>query len=149
MNPDEVKVTYGEARYRIEISSVITTDGISITITGGEKPHVGGVALSVPRTSLGGGKVSCDTWVIPVPGHKDTEVAVPVAEMICRETRRTVSVAAGIHIDRAEEREIRILVENSLAAARLLMEQIDQLCEEQEACEDQDGRSDNEENDDA
>jgi hypothetical protein len=150
MYPEEVKVTYGEGRYHIEISSVVTGDGISITITGGEKPHIGGVALSVPRRSLGGEKVSCDTWVMPVPGHKDTEVAVPVAEMVSRETGRTVAVAAGIHIDRAEERELRTLVENSLAAAGLLLEQIGELSEAQEGRpEEKDVRSDNEENDDA
>ncbi len=158
MYPKEVKVTYGDGRYRIEISSVITADGISITVTGGEKPHIGGVALSVPRRSLGSDKVSSDTWVMPVPGHKDTEVAVPVAEMVSRKVGRTVAVAAGIHIDRAEEREIRTLVENSLAAARLLMEQIGELSEEQEAQSDEhngrtdnehNGRTDNEENDDA
>lgn len=143
MYPEEVKVTYGEGRYRIEILSVVTGDGISITITGGEKPHIGGVALSVPRRSLGGEKFSCDTWVPPVPGHKDTKVAVPVAEMISRETGRTVAVTAGIHIDRAEERELRTLVENSLAASRLLMEQIGELSEAQ------DGPTADEENDNA
>lgn len=124
MYTEEVKVSYGEGRYKIDISSVITANGISITVTGGEKPHVGGMALSVPRKSLSSDRTSCDTWVSPVPGHKDTEVAVPVAEMVCLETGQTTAVVAGIHIDRAEEREIRQLVENSREAARLLIEQI-------------------------
>jgi len=107
MDPQEIKVSYGEGRFRIDVVSVVTAAGISITITGGEKPHVGGVAICVPRKSLASDRVSCDTWVIPVPGHKDTEVAVPVAELVCRETEQTTAVTAGIHIDRAEEREIR------------------------------------------
>ncbi|MHB9094074.1 MAG: prenylated flavin chaperone LpdD [Eubacteriales bacterium] len=124
MYQEEIQVSYGEGRYQIHISSIITGSGISVTITGGEKPHVGGVAMSVPRKSLAGDKISCDTWVCPVPGHKDTEVAVPVAELICLETGNTVAVVAGIHIDRAEEREIQKLVENSLEAASLLIKQI-------------------------
>lgn len=124
---EEIKVSYGEGRYKIHISSVVTSDGISVTITGGEKPHVGGVALCVPRPGRSGGKISCDMWVSPVPGHKDTEVAVPVAEMVCLETGQTTAVVTGIHIDNAEEREIRVLVENSRQAARLLIEQIRQI----------------------
>ncbi|PKM45501.1 MAG: hypothetical protein CVV03_06445 [Firmicutes bacterium HGW-Firmicutes-8] len=124
---EEIKVSYGEGRYKIHISSVVTSDGISVTITGGEKPHVGGVALCVPRSGRSGGKISCDMWVSPVPGHKDTEVAVPVAEMVCLETGQTTAVVTGIHIDNAEEREIRVLVENSRQAALLLIEQIRQI----------------------
>ena len=46
---EEVKLSYGEGRYIIYITAIITRDGISAIITGGEKPHVGGSALSVPR----------------------------------------------------------------------------------------------------
>lgn len=122
--PEEIRITFGDERYKITISAVLTSDGISATITGGEKPHVGGAAVSTPRKSLAGDRISCDTWVCPVPGHKDTEVAVPIAEMICRETGQPVVVVAGIHIDRAEEREIAILVDNSREAAMLLLAQI-------------------------
>jgi hypothetical protein len=124
MQSEEIKVSYGEERYKINIASVVTQNGISVTITGGEKPHVGGVALSLPRQSHAGVEISCDTWVTPVPGHKDTEVAVPVAEYICRETGQSTVVVAGIHIEQAEDREIKLLVKNCLEAAKLLVGQI-------------------------
>ncbi len=127
MNQEEIKVSYGEGRYRIQISSVITAEGISMTITGGEKPHVGGVAVSVPRGSLAGDKTSCDTWICPVPGHKDTEVAAPIAEMVSIRTGQTTVVVAGIHIDRAAEREIGTLLKHSREAAKLFIEQIRKL----------------------
>jgi len=127
MYQEEVKVSYGEGRYKINITSVVTSDGISLTITGGEKPHVGGTALAVPGQNTVRHKRSCDIWICPVPGHKDTEIAGPVAEMVCVETGHVTAVVAGIHIDRAEKREIRILVENSREAARLLIEQIRQI----------------------
>lgn len=117
----EINVSFGEGRYKIDIFSVVTVDGISVTITGGEKPHVGGTALSVPRTSLSGGNLSCDTWVCPVPGHKDTKVAVPVAELLCIETGKTIAVVAGIHIDNATKKEIVQLADNCMEAARLLL----------------------------
>lgn len=119
-----IKVSFGEGRYKIDIYSVPTVDGVSVTMTGGEKPHVGGIALSVPRTSLSGSNVSCDTWVCPVPGHKDTKVAVPVAEFLCKETGKPVSVTAGIHIDNARENEIVQLVDNCMEAAQLLVSRL-------------------------
>ena len=127
MNREEIKVSYGAGRYEIYITSVITGDGISVIITGGEKPHVGGTALCVPRKSLAGDTVSYDTWITPVPGHKDVEIAVPVAQKVCLETGQTTAVVAGIHIDKPEAREIRLLVENSGEAAKLLIEQIKSL----------------------
>lgn len=120
----EIKVSFGEGRYKIDIFSVVTVDGISVTIIGGEKPHVGGTALSVPRKSLSGSNLSCDTWSCPVPGHKDTKVAIPVAELLCMETGKTVAVAAGIHIDNAREKEIVQLVDNCMEAAQLLVSQL-------------------------
>ena len=124
MKQKEIRVSFGEGRYKIDIYSVVTVDGISVTITGGEKPHVGGTALSVPRTSLSGCNLSYDTWVCPVPGHKDTKVAVPVAELLCKATGKPVSVAAGIHIDNALEKEIVQLVDNCMEAAHLLVSRI-------------------------
>lgn len=130
MYQEEIKVYYGEGRYKIQVLCVLTSDGISVTITGGEKPHVGGIALCVPRKSLSGDGRSCDLWVNPVPGHKDTQIASPVAELICIETGQTTAAVAGIHIEKAEEREIRILVDNSREAAKLLIKQIQQIKEE-------------------
>lgn len=127
MYQEEIKVNYGEGRNKIFITSLLTQEGISVTITGGEKPHVGGVAVSVPRKSLRDNRISCDTWITPVPGHKDTEVAAPFAQMICLQTGKTVAVVAGIHIENATDQEIARLVENSMEAARLLIEQIKSL----------------------
>ena len=121
MYQEEVKVSYGDGRYIIYISAIITRDGISGIITGGEKPHVGGSALSVPRPDNAEDKISCDTWITPRPGHRDSEVAALLSHMICTDTGMTTAVIAGIHIDKAEPEEINILMGNSREAARLLI----------------------------
>jgi gallate decarboxylase subunit D len=118
---EEVKVSYGDGRYIIFISAFVTKDGISAIITGGEKPHVGGSALSVPRPGNVEGKINCDTWITPRPGHRDSEVAALVSRLICTHTGMTAAVIAGIHIDRAEPEEINRLIENSREAAQLLI----------------------------
>lgn len=124
MDYKELKATYGEGRYRIDICSVVTSEGLSCTVIGGEKPHVGGTSLSIPRTSLKGDRLSCDTWVTPVPGHKDAGLAAKVSEMLCTQTRLTTAVIAGVHIDRAEEHEIKLLVGNTLKAVEIIINQI-------------------------
>lgn len=117
---EEVKLSYGDGRYVIYITAVFTMDGISVIITGGEKPHVGGSALSVPRPANIENRINCDTWITPRPGHRDSEVAALVSRLICTDTGMTTAVIAGIHIDRADKEEINILIENSREAARLL-----------------------------
>lgn len=127
MFPEEVKLSYGEGRYVIDISAAITKDGIAAIITGGEKPHVGGSALSVPRPDNGQDKIQCDTWITPRPGHRDSEIAALVSRIICTDMKMTAAVTAGIHIDKAQKEEIGKLVENSREAARLLTKKIKEL----------------------
>ena len=110
----------GEGRYRVEISAILTGNGISVLLTGGEKPHIGAVVMSIPRNSLSGEGISSDSWVLPVPSHKDVEAAKLVAELICRSTGQVTVVTAGIHIARAEEWELDTLLQNCIQAAKQL-----------------------------
>lgn len=118
---EQMFFTAGEGRYRIDLLVSVTGDGLVVQLFGGEKTHVGAVAISLPRPSLyDPAKISCNTTVIPLLGHKDDEVAKPVAEEIAVVCGRPVVVAAGIHVDHAGPEEIEILVENCFAAVRLL-----------------------------
>lgn len=121
MFEEALNITYGEGRYEISLKVQATADGLSGLLTGGERPHVGGMAMSVPRMRPGGGKILCDTWITPRPGHRDAQLAARVSEFICSSTNQTTAVVAGIHIGNARKSEISLLVENSLAAARLFV----------------------------
>ena len=116
----EASFSCGEGRYAVFVTAVVTADGISATFCGGDKPHVGGMAMSIPRVSKQGNKPSCDTWIVPVPGHKDQEVAAQAAQLICLQTGMTAAVVAGIHIDQATPEEIALIVKNCQEAAGLL-----------------------------
>lgn len=121
MFDEALNITYGEGRYEISLRVQATADGLSGLLTGGEKPHVGGMALSVPRIGQSGAKILCDTWITPRPGHRDAELAAQVSQLICAATNQTTAVVAGIHIGNAQKSEIALLVENSLAAARMFI----------------------------
>ena len=111
----------GEGRYRIELTAIITGDGISVTLTGGEKPHVGGVALCIPEPGMEDGFKTAE---ISLPGHRDTGAARPVAEMLCQLTGEKTAVVCGIHIDDACGWEIAKLLQNCVDAADELVKEL-------------------------
>ena len=94
-------------------------------LQGGEEPHVGAVVLTVPRPSLTGEeKTSCNSWVAPVSGHKDDEIAKPAAEMIASATGKVTVVAAGIHIHAAKTEEISQIITNCKQLVQKFIETI-------------------------
>lgn len=124
MYQDETQISFGEGRYAIRLTALITSDGLSVTITGGERPHVGGMAMSVPRLPIQQQPGGCDTWIIPRPHHRDADIAAMVSKMVCQGTGHCTAVVAGIHIDGAEPHEIDTLIENSREASRRLLDKI-------------------------
>ena len=100
----------GEGRCQITLILMDTGNGIHGLLTGGEKPHVGGVVLALPRPSLRGKGWSADGYITPVPGHKDVNVAQTVAEMLARELRIPVVITAGIHSDHLDQEELSKIV---------------------------------------
>lgn len=102
----------GEGRCRITLNLTDTGDGIHGLLTGGEKPHVGGVVLALPRPSLQGEGWSADVYITPVPGHKDVEVARTVAETLARELQLSVVITAGIHSDALSLEELGKIIKH-------------------------------------
>jgi len=100
----------GEGRCQISLTLMDTGNGIHGLLTGGEKPHVGGVVLALPRPSLRGEGWSADIYITPVPGHKDVDVARRVAETLARELRFPVAITAGIHSDQLRPEELNEII---------------------------------------
>lgn len=100
----------GEGRCQITLTLTNTGHGLHGLLTGGEKPHVGGVVLALPRPSLRGEGWSSDIYITPVPGHKDVDVARTVAERLARELQVPVAITAGIHSDNLCPEELSQLI---------------------------------------
>lgn len=107
-------------RISLELSADVTDHGVDILVVGGDRPHIGGVVLSVPRASLKGSGIACDTWVVPVPGHKDAIVAQTIGEAVCKCVDSPVVVSAGIHVDEATGDEIGAIEAACLRLAEAL-----------------------------
>lgn len=85
-----------------------TPSGIIIQLLGGNKPHVGATVITHPRPSLAlEGQISCNSIVIPELGHKEDELAKPLAEKIAIALNCTVVLVAGIHVDNATLEDIQ------------------------------------------
>ncbi|MBB6216094.1 hypothetical protein HNQ80_002193 [Anaerosolibacter carboniphilus] len=103
-------IQFGEGSLCLKSSIVKTQDGIHIYVGGGEKAHIGTTVISQPRPSLkGDGRTSCTTSVFNILGHKDDEIAIPIAEEICKYFNETTVVTAGIHIGQATAQDIEQL----------------------------------------
>lgn len=115
----------GEGRFRITLLATLTGEGLVVQIYGGEKPHVGAVALSLPRPGLANPEtLSCNTTVVPLLGHKDDEIAKPAAEEIAKAWGSPVVVVAGVHVDNAGKNDIEELVNNCGKAAKALIQEL-------------------------
>ncbi|MCR4441972.1 MAG: hypothetical protein QHH10_07170 [Peptococcaceae bacterium] len=111
-----------DGRYSLEAVAIDSSGGVSIYLGGGEKPHIGTVAVSQPRPSLSGdGTISCTTSVFNLLHHKDDKLAVPLAEMLCRALNQVVVVTAGIHIEQATSQEIMKFYENADMIGRKIL----------------------------
>ncbi|MGI6119129.1 MAG: hypothetical protein ACOYIB_00885 [Desulfosporosinus sp.] len=102
----------GEGRCQITLMLTDTGNGFHGLLTGGEKPHVGGVVLALPRPSLSGEGWSSDVYIMPVPGHKDVDLAKKAADILARELRLPVSITAGIHSDNLCSQELSKIYEH-------------------------------------
>jgi len=113
----------GEGRCRVFLEAALTPDGVSVNLFGGERPHIGAVALCFPwPLACNPAKTDITSAVLPVPGHKDGELAGELAKKIARACRLPVAMVAGLHIDHALPHEIERLVEASHRAAEELID---------------------------
>lgn len=109
-----VKIQEGQGKYKVTLQAIKSGDDLTIIIYGGEKPHIGAVAVSIPRPSLKKVEItSASTSVFTLIGHKEDDLAKKIADDIAKITQRTTVVIAGLHINEANSQDIDILVRNT------------------------------------
>ncbi len=78
-----------------------------VAIWGGTHPHIGAVAMAVPRPSLKDPrKVSATSSNFTFVGHKEDLLAKKISEKIASQLKTNVIVAAGIHWDKLPPHKI-------------------------------------------
>lgn len=107
--------------YPIHSMSVLVGEDLLTCLWGGTKPHIGAIALALPRPSLADPTVSsCTTSVLTVLGHKEDGVVKAVAERLSARLNKNVVVTAGIHWDHLDETAIREIEDNCALLADMI-----------------------------
>lgn len=102
----------------IRVSGEWIGEDLSVSVSGGDRPHIGCVAIGIPDRREGdpdGRHASVS--VLNVPDHRDDFLAVPIARRLSAELNCRVSVACGVHVDSIKPKQIGQILE---AAARIV-----------------------------
>lgn len=96
--------------HNIECSVVKMGNDFNISIYGGDIPHIGALALGIPRKSLDDeNQISSSVSLLTITGHKEDLIVQKAAKKLSKELNSTVSVCCGIHIKNITFEEIKEL----------------------------------------
>ncbi|NLI14311.1 proteasome assembly chaperone 4 family protein [Pelotomaculum propionicicum] len=102
----EISKKYGGLN--VELQAIAMGRDWNVIITGGEIPHLGAIALGIPRPSLQNPEqTSATVSVLTLTGHKEDEIARPAAHFLASKLNAPVVVTCGIHNDRIKPEDIR------------------------------------------
>ncbi len=123
MSETEFTVETDTGAYDLTANVRMIGPDLLIAIWGGERPHIGAVAVAQPRPSLKDPDVtSASASVFCFVGHKEDDLAKAAAEILAATLNTPVVVAAGIHWDNLEEKAILRIVKNSEILVEMILE---------------------------
>jgi hypothetical protein len=121
----ELTIKTNKDAYNLDARVKEIGEDLLIAIWGGDRPHIGAVAVAQPRPSLKDERiVSATASVFCYPGHKDDIVAKEAAERISSALNTNVTVTAGIHWDNIDEAGITCVMENSRELVEMIIERM-------------------------
>jgi len=110
-----VKKTFscGSSPYKVEAEVRLIGSDLLVILYGGSRPHIGSIAVALPRPSLKNKKlISSTSSLYNFSGHKDGVVAQKLSETLSARLNKNVVVVAGIHIDKITQKGIEKVLEN-------------------------------------
>ena len=118
-------ITEGHFPYQVQADFSLLGDDLVVLIYGGEKPHVGAVAVGISRPSLENPEaVSATTSVFTLTGHKEDELARKMAHILSADLQRNVVVTVGIHVDKITPHGIAVIKKNCNKILKKLLAEI-------------------------
>ncbi len=124
-DPTPLVLTLERGRVSLCMTCVPMGRDLAVTLCGGDRAHIGAVAVSQSRPSLEpGGATSATTSVIALLGHKEDDLARTLAARFSARLDAVVTVACGIHMDAIRPGEFKDILEMSEALAAEALERI-------------------------
>ena len=119
------KFSFGSMPYTVQAEVRLLGADVLVILSGGTKPHIGSIAVALPRPSLRDEEiVSATSSVYNFLGHKDHVIAQRVAEMLSSRLNRNVVAVAGFHIDKISPEGISRVVENCDELVKVIYKKI-------------------------
>ena len=102
-----------EGRFDLTASVTKVGQDVIVAIFGGERPHIGAVALADPRPSLRNPEATSATAsVLCLTGHKEDAIVKSASERLAAAANRPVVVTAGMHWDNLRESDLNQIMKN-------------------------------------
>ena len=100
-------------------------EDLLVAVWGGDKPHIGAVAVAQPRPSLlDKDMISATASVFCFLGHKEDLIAKEASERIASALNTNVVLTAGVHWDDIDEAGIACVMVNSRELVEMIIERI-------------------------
>lgn len=123
MRDKNISCTEGKGQYVVYCNASEIGRDLVVTLHGGDRPHVGAVALGIPRPSLADAKkISASVSVLTLTGHKEDELAKMTAHRLASTLNRVTVVTAGLHIDHISQEGIETLKNNAVKVSDRLLQ---------------------------
>ena len=121
----EFHIKTDKETYNLEAFVKEIGQDVLVAIWGGERHHIGAVAVAQPRPSLKNHRVrSATASVFCYLGHKDDLVAKEAAERISSALNTNVTVTAGVHWENIDEVGMKNIMENSRQLVQMIIERM-------------------------
>jgi gallate decarboxylase subunit D len=116
-------ISIKEGRFKLEASVQTLGPDMLVAVWGGTHPHIGAVALALPRPSLRDKKkTSATSSVLTLMGHKEDVTSKIISETLAAALKRNVVVTVGIHWDNLKAEEIQTIVNMTERLTRKIIE---------------------------
>ena len=115
MGTSLIQLTAQRGRVRLTLHCVRMGEDLCVTLSGGDREHIGAVALGAPATP---------TSVLALPGHREDELAQRIASQVASHLGVVVAVACGIHVDAILPRELKDVLDMADELTLALLERL-------------------------
>ena len=120
--PENFLASKSLGRITIYLQAVPMGDDLLVALHGGDKSHIGAVAVSQPHSALSPEQpCRATTSVIALPEHREDSLARQLAQQVAKDSGVVAVVACGIHLDGITAQEINQVIQLSEELARELI----------------------------
>ncbi len=120
-NKKNIRLGSGEGRCRVLVDAKFIGPDIVVMLWGGDCPHIGSVAVSVPYQRAGEDNNRATTSVYNFIGHMDDELSKMLSEKITTVFNIKAVVTAGVHLNNISSEDIAEIRNNTEKVCSMLL----------------------------